>query len=353
MFSKIKVFLKKLLPPPVHTFMREINRLSAEINRVSEKVNELNNKILWNNKFEKGVVSENWGKVTEQADFSEKYLKLVSGLDSESARTVNKILERQRKYLSTDNMPLDLFTLDEQKQLRELYENFTCEILKVSEDIYAYRNYLLPTKELDASVLYYKHGIDQISSLESLKGKCIVDVGGFVGDSVLVLSELNPQSIYTFEAEPKNFELLKKTISMNNVPNVVAENLALSNKTGEMVLHVAGSGTTGIDRPGINYTMDIKVPMTTLDDYVAEHGLSVGLIKVDIEGGEPLFLEGAKNTICQQKPILLISIYHNAHDFFELKPLVESWNLGYTFKIFKPLYNNLTSETLLIAEINN
>lgn len=47
------------------------------------------------------------------------------------------------------------------------------------------------------------------------------------------------------------------------------------------------------------------------------------------------FLKGAKETICTQKPAMLLSIYHQASDYFGIKPLIESWNLGYTFKIHK------------------
>jgi hypothetical protein len=36
---------------------------------------------------------------------------------------------------------------------------------------------------------------------------------------------------------------------------------------------------------------------------------------------------GAEKTIKKDKPILLISVYHTGKDFFEIKPLLESWNL--------------------------
>jgi hypothetical protein len=55
--------------------------------------------------------------------------------------------------------------------------------------------------------------------------------------------------------------------------------------------------------------------------------------------------------IIKYKPILLISIYHNKKDFFEIKPLIESWNLGYTFKIRKLLSD--WQEIMLIAEPPN
>ena len=103
-------------------------------------------------------------------------------------------------------------------------------------------------------------------------------------------------------------------------------------------------------RENVEYDDTIEVPVVALDEYIAEHPMEIGLIKVDIEGAEPLFLAGAKKTICEQKPILLLSIYHNAHDFFELKPLIESWDLGYKFKIHKPVLGSISGETLLIAE---
>ena len=75
-----------------------------------------------------------------------------------------------------------------------------------------------------------------------------------------------------------------------------------------------------------------------MDNFVEENNIEVG------------FLEGAVNTIKTQKPILMISIYHSYDDFFNIKPLIESWNLSYKFKIFKPIQPSITSETMLLAE---
>lgn len=68
-----------------------------------------------------------------------------------------------------------------------------------------------------------------------------------------------------------------------------------------------------------------------------EHKLDVGMIKVDIEGAEQSFLKGAKKTISEQKPTLLISIYHNLDDLMAIKPMIEEWNLGYKFRIYRPV----------------
>ena len=93
-----------------------------------------------------------------------------------------------------------------------------------------------------------------------------------------------------------------------------------------------------------------KIKTVTIDNFVRENQLEIGLIKLDVEGFEQQVLKGAEETICQQKPILLISIYHNADDFFNIKPWIESLNLGYKFKIFKPTNSAILAGMLLIAE---
>ncbi len=325
--------------------------LTKKIARIEGRTTPL---VLWSRECERNVVKENWGDVTAQEDFAEKFIKLTKGLDSKSVQAIIRILLRQKAFLNSDEKSLNLFTRAEQEEIRLLRENFNSEILKLSDNIFAYRNYLLPINHFESSVFYFKHGIDEVETLDKVKGKTVIDVGGFIGDSVLIFNELNPKRIYTFEASPENFELMQQTLKLNDVKNVIAEKVALGAERGTCTLHMAESGTTTINRPGLNYTGDLEVSVITLDDYVTEHGINdIGLIKVDIEGGEPHFLEGAKQTICSQKPILLLSIYHNAHDFFELKPLVESWNLGYKFKIHKPTFGSASGETLLIAEVVN
>ena len=88
-----------------------------------------------------------------------------------------------------------------------------------------------------------------------------------------------------------------------------------------------------------------------MDAYLLKNNLDVGLIKVDIEGLERMFLRGAKETICSQKPALIISIYHNPEDFFLIKPEIESWKLGYKFRIHRPITASVILETVLIAEV--
>ncbi|MBY9016707.1 MAG: FkbM family methyltransferase [Candidatus Lokiarchaeota archaeon] len=64
---------------------------------------------------------------------------------------------------------------------------------------------------------------------------------------------------------------------------------------------------------------------TTIDEFV-------GVIKIDIEGYEMEVLEGTKETIVDQKLVLLLGIYHNPKEFFEAKQFVQDLKPEYNFK---------------------
>lgn len=284
-------------------------------------------------------------------DFECLYKNLIKGLDTNSIITVNRIVAR---FQALSNNNKIFFTGDELNQLNMLDRSFYQEIIKLNEDCYAWRNYYLPIKHFETSVFYYKNGIDNLKNLEYFKNKDIIDVGGFIGDSALIFSDYTNKNIYSFEPSSKNYDLMKKTIKMNEKTNIIPINKGLGSKTcsAEMSLEVNSSLKTNQDVNIENLNGDKEiVKIIKLDDYVKQNNLNVGLIKVDIEGNEQDFLKGAEKTIKKQKPSLLISIYHNASDFFNIKPLIESWNLGYKFRIVKCIDGELCAETLLIAEV--
>ena len=95
-----------------------------------------------------------------------------------------------------------------------------------------------------------------------------------------------------------------------------------------------------------------KIQLTTIDNFIKEKNIKkVDVIKVDIEGEESNAIAGAINTIKTHKPVLLISIYHNPKDFFEIKPLLEKLVPEYKFIIKKINPFSLNLEIMLIAYI--
>lgn len=281
-------------------------------------------------------------------NFKNLYNNLVSGLDKKSIDTVNRILTRFEQIDSGDSKPQ--FTATELKNLDTLKRNF--KILKIDENCFVWQNYFLPINHFEASVFFYQNGITNIKNLSILKDKDIVDVGGFIGDSAIIFSNYTNKNVYSFEPSSKNFALMEKTIAMNKKNNIIPVKLGLGskNQNAKIPLEV-GSGLKTDQSLTQKFSDETSetIKITTLDQYVDENSLTVGLIKVDIEGNEQDFLKGAENTIKKQKPFLLISIYHSPSDFFNIKPIIESWNLGYKFEIVKCTDGQICTETLLIA----
>lgn len=302
-------------------------------------------------KHEKEFLEEHFKDFTQDNDFENKLDRLLFNLDEQSVKTITTIISRYKAYFEEGRTTnYDLFTKMEILELKDLQINFHNKTEKLSDNIYRYNDYLFPVRNFEASVLYYKHGISEIAEkhLTTLHEKSIIDVGGFIGDSIVVLDELNPKNIYSFEAIPHNVELLKKTVTINKIKNVTPVPYALGAHTGTTTMSVSDSISSIVDMGDID---SVLVNMITLDDYVQDNNIDVGLIKVDIEGAETDFLKGAIETIKSQKPVILLSIYHNTHDFLELKTFIDELYLDYKFKIYKPTDGAILLETLLICQV--
>ena len=77
--------------------------------------------------------------------------------------------------------------------------------------------------------------------------------------------------------------------------------------------------------------------------------MDIGCIKLDIEGLELETVRGAAETIVRCRPILLISIYHTAKDFFGVKPFIESLVEDYDFSVYHLDAREMLIEYMLIA----
>ncbi|AOH43907.1 hypothetical protein BEQ56_10735 [Anaerolineaceae bacterium oral taxon 439] len=284
-------------------------------------------------------------------NFKDRYKSLTKGLPPTSIETISLIINRLKTRYEMDYPVLNIFSFEEQQQIRTLRDHFYSNIICLDDDVFCYKNFLLPIMHFEPCVFYYQHSINKIKNIKSIESKDIIDAGGFIGDSALIFAPLTTRSVISFEPDPNNFANLLETIRLNQLKNVVAENLALSDKNERIKFSLNGTSSSIHPNNSFEYTDEIEVDAISLDDYVEKNNLVVGLIKTDLEGAEQEFLRGAINTIKKYKPILLISIYHSIDDFLDIKPMIESWDLGYHFEIVKPVDGSIMFETMLIAEV--
>ena len=304
---------------------------------------------------EREALAKLFSDAMNREDSAQRFSALISGLDNESRNTVSDIIHRMGMIADGNKSLQDVYTQREQEEFVRMNDEFSSKIVKLNDNLYYYNGYYLPVNQFDSSVFFTRYGIDKLTTLYSVRNKHIIDAGGYVGDTALLFSSYTDKNIHVFEASPSNMDIIRETIRLNHLDNIVPVSKALGEKSGTATFSLGerSSCNSLVERPGYNYPDHIEVPVVTLDDYVRENNIEVGLIKVDIEGGEQLLLRGAVETIRTQHPILLISIYHSANDFFEIKPMIEKMCDKYTFRIVKPANPAIALETILLAEVRD
>ena len=304
---------------------------------------------------EREALAKLFSDAMNREDSAQRFSALISGLDNESRNTVSDIIHRMGMIADGNKSLQDVYTQREQEEFVRMNDEFSSKIVKLNDNLYYYNGYYLPVNQFDSSVFFTRYGIDKLTTLDSVRNKHIIDAGGYVGDTALLFSSYMDKNIHVFEASPSNMDIIRETIRLNHLDNIVPVSKALGEKSGTATFSLGerNSCNSLVERPGYNYPDHIEVPVVTLDDYVRENDLELGLIKVDIEGGEQLLLRGAVETIRTQHPILLISIYHSANDFFEIKPMIEKMCGKYTFRIVKPANPAIALETILLAEVRD
>ena len=290
---------------------------------------------------------EDFVQELDKMDLRSKLRALTNNLDEKSIETVNAILVRCNIIHKSKCELIDIFSRGEIERILELQNIFFKRIFQVDNECWGFGKFYLPINHFEMCVFKDKHEIELLNK-DHFKDKNIVDAGGFIGDSAIVFSDYTSGNVYTFEPIKQNYLLMQKTIILNQKNNIIAINKGLGDKDCESEIYSQGAASGALD---IKNTQNKEVCcFTTLDNFVRENNIQVGLIKTDLEGMEKQFIKGAENTIKTQKPTLLSSIYPNADDFFNIKPLIESWNLGYKFRVVKPCDGQVLLETVLIAE---
>lgn len=168
-------------------------------------------------------------------------------------------------------------------------------------------NYYLPADaQLDEVAfaikrdLIYDPSVYEVAKKYIVPGTTALDLGSNFGQMAILMSKLVGEEgmVHAFEADDFVFSILKKNIE-ENTTNGVAHFGAVHNKSNETLYFPVQDfekfGSYG--NYGIDYIHGKGRPVNTItvDEIVYE--LPVSFMKLDIQGGELLALNGAINTI--------------------------------------------------------
>jgi FkbM family methyltransferase len=180
-----------------------------------------------------------------------------------------------------------------------------------------------------------------------LPEEVLVDCGAYDGDSIRTFLEASGGRfgrIYAWEADGVNRGALERyRASLDG--EVAARIEVLPYVVGarnEMVRFAAdGSVASRVaDSKGAQ-----EVECKTIDSALAEARPT--LIKMDIEGGEPEALRGARRTMERCRPVMAVCVYHKCEHLWELPQLLAAGNPDY--RIFLRRYAEDCWETVYYA----
>lgn len=173
----------------------------------------------------------------------------------------------------------------------------------------------------------------QVLSRLVREGLTALDVGAHHGFYTLLLSKLvGPTGrVIAFEPSPRERERLRLHVRLNGCRNVLIEPLAVGAVSGEVRLFVVEGRDTGLNslRPPrcAEPVKSIEVLATTVDEYLARHGISrVDFVKIDAEGAELDVMKGAQEmlerpgrplVLCEVQDVRAIPFGHTAAHVLE------------------------------------
>ncbi|MDR1646655.1 MAG: FkbM family methyltransferase [Zoogloeaceae bacterium] len=176
-----------------------------------------------------------------------------------------------------------------------------------------------------------------------------IDCGAYIGDTLNDLEKAGYdfEAIAAFDPNPENFrQLVKNSAHYRNIvrfPCALGETLDIVNfenfamgERSRVADKIPGTVATGTFQTAQRVALDEVLP-----------NFAPNLIKMDIEGSEPEALRGAREMIARYRPVLTISIYHEAAQLWEIPLMLQDWNLDYRFYIRG--HSPFSADTVLYA----
>ena len=163
--------------------------------------------------------------------------------------------------------------------------------------------------------------------LVKCQDEVFVDLGAYIGDTIFdylrIYGARSYKKIYCYEITPNIFALLKNNLAKYD--NIEFKRKAVSDKNETLYISDNSSGPSAntLTNEGEN-----EVTSVTLDDDIED---KITTLKMDVEGFEQRAIIGASRHIKEDKPKLLISVYHRNEDLIKIPKMIDDICPNYKF----------------------
>jgi FkbM family methyltransferase len=176
--------------------------------------------------------------------------------------------------------------------------------------------YWLKKNGIDKFIVEY--GIFEEDSTRIVKklvhaGDIVIDVGANIGYYSVIFGKRagSDGRVLCFEPTQHFGSVLQQNIEANSLVNCEVFPFGLSNKEQSLTIHIDELSATLHPPANTRTDMQETVQLVPLDIFVAGHPLPhIDFIKLDVDGHEPFFFEGAIATLRRFDPVVLLETSH-------------------------------------------
>jgi FkbM family methyltransferase len=238
-----------------------------------------------------------------------------------------------RKELNDSKHKIDkVLSMFEDKKSKSLFKNLI-ELRK--------NNDFINLPQIDSNQ-YFPKDILEINKIK-WNEQVYLDFGAYTGDTLIELAKHSKSDVkYYYGVEPDydNADSLQITLDELNIDGEILR--VASGKTDGLVNFEQGGGVSSKIVLG-NETNSKSVPLVCFDNFPFQNMPSI--IKMDIEGAEKDTLHGLEKIIIQNRPILMVCLYHTKDDLWEIPIYLKS--LVSDYKFYLRQHDNNGLETVL------
>ena len=167
----------------------------------------------------------------------------------------------------------------------------------------------------DIKILKYTFLHDEYGKyLPDIKGKIVLDIGGYIGDTAVYFSKLGASMVYVYEPHPVLYQILTKNIELNNLKNVKAINCGASSENSiifakEDSFYNGPTGAFGLKLSKEREGKTVEMKTVSFKEIVENIG-EIDFMKMDCEGCEFQALLSC-DTIYLRKIKKMVVEYHS------------------------------------------
>lgn len=173
-----------------------------------------------------------------------------------------------------------------------------------------------PSEHIQQHIFWYGFYERQVSLLLSRicsETSVFLDIGANIGYFTLTAAKkCKSGQVFAFEPVSLLFKKLKNNILKNNLHNVQAIQHAVGEVQGSIKMYLSAEDNMGMSSrhaPENFSGVTEDVEMISIDEWAMEIKADyVDIVKIDIEGGEFLALQGMRQTLINCRPFLIIEI---------------------------------------------